>query len=60
MNNAHLAIIAALVIATVLFVESYNPDDMANFQKTISRKADFQAYDNKPLLPESVFREVGK
>jgi len=59
MNNLHLAIIAALVISAVLFVESYNPDDMASFQQKISRR-DYQAYDDKPLLPDSVFKEVGK
>jgi len=60
MNNLHLAIITALVIATMLFVFSYDEKDMADFQKKISRKADFQAYDDKPLLQESIFKEVGK
>jgi hypothetical protein len=60
MTNAHLAIIAALVIAVMVFVSGYNEKDMASFQKTISRKHDFQAYDDKPLLPESAFKEVEK
>jgi len=60
MNNMHLAVIATLVIAIMLFVSSYNEKDFAGFQKTISRRADFQAYDDKPLLPESAFKEVGK
>jgi len=61
MKNLYLAIISALVIATMLFVSSYDEKDFAGFQqKTISRRADFQAYDDKPLLPESEFKEVGK
>jgi hypothetical protein len=60
MNNLHLAIIAALVIATMLFVSSYDEKDFAGFQQKISMLADYQAYDNKPLLPETIFIEVGK
>lgn len=59
-NNLHLAIIAAPVISAVLFVYSYNPQDFAGFQQKISRRADFQAYEEKPLLPETIFKEVGK
>jgi len=59
MNNIHLAIITALAISAVLFVSSYNQQDMAGFQQKISRR-DYQAYDDKPLLDESVFKEVGK
>jgi len=60
MNNIHLAIITALAISAVLFVSSYNQQDMAGFQQKISRRADYQAYDDKPLLPETIFHEVGK
>jgi len=60
MNNIHLAVIAALAISAVLFVSSYDEKDFAGFQKTISRRADYQAYDDKPLLPESAFKEVGQ
>jgi hypothetical protein len=57
MNNIHLAIITALAISAVLFVSSYNTNDMSGFQQKISRR-DYQAYDDTPLLPESVFKEV--
>jgi len=60
MNNIHLAIITALAISAVLFVSSYNQQDIAGFQQKISRRADYQAYDNKPMLPESVVKEEGK
>jgi len=60
MNNMHLAIIAALVLGLMVFVAGESEKDMADFQKKISRRADFQAYDDKPLLPESIFKEVGK
>jgi hypothetical protein len=60
MNNLHLAIIAALVVAVMMFVTSEVETDMADFQKKISRQTDYQAYDDKPLLPETIFQEVGK
>lgn len=60
MTNAHLAIIAALVCALMVFVSGNNEKDMAEFQKSISRKHDFQDFDDKPLLDDSVFKGIKK
>jgi hypothetical protein len=59
MNNMHLAIIAVFVLAVMVFVTGEAEKDMADFQRKISRQTDFQAYDDKPLLPEN-FKEIGK
>jgi hypothetical protein len=42
MNNLHLAIIAALVMATLIYITGEFGNDMAHFQKTI--RPDYQAY----------------
>jgi len=52
MNSAHLAIIAAMVIALMTFISGYDPQDFAGFQRTINHSQDFQAYQDRPLLDD--------
>ena len=58
MNNLHLAIIAAFIMALMLFITGDYGKDMSHFQTTISQRKDFQAYEEKPMLPETIFKEV--